>query len=129
MWWKFFRKRASDSDLEEEFLAHLEIETKHLMEHGLAREPAELEARRLFGNRTRVLELTRDARGRSRFAGIGQDMRYAARVLRREPVFTFAAILSLALGIGASTAVFSIADTIFLRPLPYSDAGQLVWVA
>jgi putative ABC transport system permease protein len=58
-----------------------------------------------------------------------QDVRYAARVLRREPVFALAAIVSLALGIAASTAVFSIADTIFLRPLPYAEPDRLVWVA
>ena len=67
--------------------------------------------------------------GNGGFARLWQDIRYAARVLRREPAFTVAAVLSLALGIGATTAVFSIADTIFLRPLPYADAGRLVWVA
>src|ERR1039458_276955 len=61
--------------------------------------------------------------------GFWQDIRYAARALGRGRAFTVAAVLSLALGIGATTAVFSIADTVFLRPLPYADAGRLVWVA
>ena len=61
--------------------------------------------------------------------GFWQDIRYAARALGRGRAFTLAAVLSLALGIGATTAVFSIADTVFLRPLPYADAGRLVWVA
>src|SRR5579872_3979786 len=57
------------------------------------------------------------------------DVRHAARILRSKPGFTLAVVLSLGLGIGAATAVFSIADTVFLRPLPYADASQLVWVA
>ena len=126
---RFFHKRASDANLEEELQAHLEIETRQLMERGLAREQAEVEARRLFGSQARVMEASREVRGHVVFARLWQDIRYAARVLRRRPAFTVAAVLSLALGIGATTAVLSIADTIFLRPLPYADAGQLVWVA
>ncbi len=129
MWRRFFRRHAADREVEEELAAHLAIETKQLMDRGLACGEAEAEARRLFGNRTRVLELTRDARGRGGFSRLFHDLRYAARILRRTPVFTLAAVFSLALGIGATTAVFSIADAIFLRPLPYADAARLMWVA
>src|ERR1017187_3360104 len=129
MWRRLFPQRASDADLDEELAAHLAIETRQLMERGMAREQAEIEARRLFGNQARILEDTREVRGFGALERFWQDVRYAVRVLRRGPAFTAAAVLSLALGIGAATAVFSIADTIFLRPLPYADAGRLVWVS
>jgi putative ABC transport system permease protein len=129
MWRRFFRKQAGDADLEEELQAHLDIETRQCMERGMTRERAELEARRLFGSRALVMEATREVRGRGGFGNLWQDIRYAARALGRGRSFTAAAVLSLALGIGATTAVFSIADTVFLRPLPYADSGRLVWVA
>ena len=127
MWRGFFRK-PSEADLAEELEAHLAIEMKQLTDRGLLREQAELEARRLLGSRALILEDTRAARGWRRFSFLWQDLQYGARVLARGRKFTIAAILSLALGIGATTAVFSIYDTVFLRPLPYQDAGRLAWV-
>jgi len=125
--WRLRKRR--DADLEEELQAHLEIETRQLMERGLTRKQAETEALRLFGSRALVMEATREARGHGGIARLARDLRYAARVLGRTRAFTAAAVLSLALGIGATTAVFSIADTVYLRPLPYADADRLVWVA
>ena len=129
MWRRLFPQRSSDTDLDDEFAAHLAIETRQLMERGMTREQAEAEARRLFGNRALIAEDTRAVRGFAALGRFWQDVRYAVRVLRRAPAFTSAAVFSLALGIGATTAVFSIADTVYLRPLPYADSGKLVWIS
>src|SRR5581483_2812558 len=126
MWRMVAQKR--EADLAEELEAHLAIDVQQLVDRGMPREQAETEARRLFGSRALVMEETREARGMGEWARILQDIRYAARVLRRMPAFTAAAVVSLALGIGATTAVFSIADTVFLRPLPYQDASRLYWI-
>src|ERR1039458_2295212 len=100
MWRRLFRKPAPEADLEEELQAHLAIETKQLMEHGLTREQAGMEARRLFGNQTLLMEATREVRGHPGLSRFWQDIRYAARVLRREPAFTVAAGLSVGRVIG-----------------------------
>src|SRR5450755_1917172 len=129
MWSRIFRRKSRDEELDEELRFHLDTETSQLMERGYSRAEAESRAREMFGNRTLVAEVTRETWGSVWFGRAWQDLRYAARAFRQSPWFSLAAVVSLALGIGASTAVFSIADTVFLRPLPYRDAGRLLWVA
>ena len=126
---RIFKNRSLDRDLTDELQAHLNIEVDVLMGRGLSREEAIVEARRSFGNRTIVAERAREAWVWGCFDRLGQDLHYALRTLRRNVSFTVAAVLSLALGLGASTAVFSIADTVFLRPLPYPQPQKLMWVS
>ncbi len=128
MFRRLFRKRSRAHHIDEEFEAHLALESQLLQERGLSREEAELHARRSFGNKSLAMEQTREAWIWMWLDRLLQDLRYAGRTLLHAPVFTAAAVLSLALGIGAGTAVYSIADTIFLRPLPYSNSEQLLWV-
>jgi len=123
------RRRREEQDIADELRAHLDIEIAQLMAQGATREQAGLEARRKFGSPALVMEVSLDARPFTWLDRLWQDLRYAAGILRRSPGFTAAVVLSLGLGIGASTAVFSIADTVYLRPLPYPDSQQLAWVA
>jgi predicted permease len=125
----FFGRRKRDDELDEELQAHVDIETKRLMGEGLGRAEAEKEARRQFGSRALVAELTRESWGARWITGVWQDLTYAARSARRSPGFSAAAVLSLALGIGATTVVFSVADTVYLRPLPYRAPQELMFVA
>jgi predicted permease len=117
-----------DDELDDEFQAHIDIEAKRLMDEGLSREVAMAEARRTFGSRAFVAERTREEWGWAWLGGVWQDLRYAVRSARRAPGFSAAAVLSLALGIGAATVVFSVADTVYLRPLPYRAPDELMWV-
>ena len=122
-----------DESLDEELKFHLEERLKQLMKTGLTREEAQAEVRRLFGDveeiREECLEFNRGISRRQRrifLRDLSLDIRFSLRTLRRQPVFTFVAILSLALGIGANTAIFSIYSSIFLKKLPVHEPGRLV---
>jgi predicted permease len=129
----FFRKLhwltqrgKKEAELREELEFHLGEETEQRREAGLREEEARWAARRELGNRTLAAENTRAAWGWTLIGQFGRDVRYAFRLMRRSPGFTAIAILSLALGIGANTAIFSLFDTIVLRPLPVAHPERLV---
>jgi hypothetical protein len=122
-WWQL-RKR--DADLERELRADLELEEEERREEGLSPDEARREARRAFGNTTLIKEQTHEVWGWAALEHFAQDIRYGVRQLRRAPAFTITAVLILALGIGAVTAVFSLIDAALLRMLPVEKPEQLV---
>lgn len=127
--WRIFGGRKREAELDEELEAHIEIEARQLEAEGLSGAKAAAEARRTFGSRALVAELTRDSWGARWLSGIRQDVEYAFRSVRRTPGFSATVVLSLGLGIGAATVVFSLADTVYLRPLPYRAPHELMFVA
>jgi predicted permease len=112
--------------LDEEIQAHLAMAARDRIAQGDRPHAAELAARREFGNRTLVQEATREMWGWNSLERLWQDVRYALRGMRRTPGFTAVAVVSLALGIGANTAIFSLINTLMLRMLPVEHPGQLV---
>jgi predicted permease len=122
-WWK---TRKRDVDLEREFQTDLQLEEEEQREKGLSPDQARYAARRAFGNRTLIREQTHEAWGRTGFEQVFADVRYAWRVLLKSPGFALTASLTLALGIGANAAIFSLVSAIILRPLPYPSARELV---
>lgn len=128
-WRNLFHKDAVDGDLDAEVRAFLDLLTEEKIKAG--RSPAE--ARRLaqleLGGAEQVEQQTREARTGFLFETIVGDLRFGLRVLTRNPGFTLVAIITLALGIGATTALFSVVDAVLLRPLPYPHANQLAWIA
>jgi predicted permease len=124
--WPLVSRRCRDRELEEEIQAHLAMAARDRMAQGDRPHAAELAARREFGNRTLVQEATREMWGWNSLERLWQDVRYALRGMRRTPGFTAAAVVSLALGIGANTAIFSLINTLMLRMLPVEHPGQLV---
>lgn len=115
-----------DRDLNEEMRTHLEMETEDLVRQGVPRAEAERRARVAFGGMERYKEAQRDVRPSRGIEDFFQDLRYAARGLRRAPLFSVSAIIVLALGIGAVTAAFSAVDSVMLTRLPYPDDDRLV---
>src|ERR1700680_1469288 len=126
-WFKrLFRQRRLFGELSEEIQAHLEEKIAELVADGMSRKEATAAARRAFGNVTLTEE---DSRNVWRWPSVEEllaDVRYGLRALRHNPMFTAVALLTIAIGIGANTAVFSVVNSVLLRPLHYPKAEELV---
>src|SRR5215213_9513128 len=128
-WWhRLFHRRQHEEKLEKELRHHLDLHTTDLIGQGYSPGEAQRQAHLALGGSEQVKEKCRDARGTRWLEDLLHDLRYGVRISLKKPVFTLIAILTLALGIGANTAIFSVINAVLLRSLPFAEADQLVMI-
>ncbi len=118
-----------EADLATEIQSHLEMQTEDNLRLGMNPDEARRQAMLKFGGIESIKESYRDQRGFPRIEAFVKDFRFALRAMRRDPVFAAVGMLSLALGIGATTAIFSVVNALLIRPLPYSEPGRLLSIS
>ena len=124
----FLRRQKLDEDLDEELRAHIDLAIEENVKRGMNAQEARRVAMREFGGVTQTKETYRVQRGLTWLEEMVRDVRFGLRQLRKSPGFTLVALSTLALGIGATTALFSVVDAVILKPLPFPNAGRLVHV-